>query len=89
MQSGLVRKLVLEDQETRYESALTSGHHDHIICIDCHRIIEFFNPQLEQIQDEILAQNNLDPVKHIHQLYGKCTLKDCPEKKARTQPGLS
>jgi Fur family ferric uptake transcriptional regulator len=80
VQSGLVRKLMLEGQETRYESALDSGHHDHIICVDCHKIIEFFNPELEQIQDEILDVYNLKPVKHIHQLYGSCTLADCPEK---------
>ena len=82
VQSGLVRKLVLMDQETRYESALTTGHHDHMVCLDCHRITEFFNPQLEQIQDEILEQNNMEPVKHIHQLYGRCTLTDCPGKKS-------
>lgn len=78
--SGLIRKLSLEDRETRYEAALTSGHHDHIICTDCHKIIEFFNPKLEQIQDDILAQHNLKPVKHIHQLYGSCLLEDCPNK---------
>ena len=83
VQSGLIRKLALEDQETRYESALTSGHHDHIVCVDCHKIIEFFNPRLEEIQDEILLQHNLKPVKHIHQLYGSCMLEDCPEKKSR------
>ena len=81
VQSGLIRKLSLEDQETRYESALTTGHHDHIICVDCRKIIEFFNPRLEQIQDEILATHNLKPVKHIHQLYGSCMVPDCPSKK--------
>ena len=81
VQSGLIRKLALEGQETRYESTLTSGHHDHIICMDCHKIIEFFNPKLEQIQDEILEQYHLKPVKHIHQLYGSCIQKNCPDKK--------
>jgi len=81
VQSGLVRKLSLEGQETRYESALNIGHHDHIVCVDCHRIIEFFNPELERIQDEILAEYRLAPVKHIHQLYGACTVANCPHKK--------
>ncbi len=81
VQCGLIRRLALEGQEARYEAALTSGHHDHIVCLDCQKIIEFFNPQLEKIQDEILAQHQLKPVKHIHQLYGNCLVKDCPEKK--------
>ena len=80
VQSGLVKKLALEGQETRYESALTSGHHDHIVCVDCCKIIEFFNPELELIQDQILEIYNLKPVKHIHQLYGSCTIPNCPEK---------
>lgn len=81
VQSGLVKKLSLEGHETCYESALTSGHHDHIVCVDCRRIIEFFNPEMERIQDEILAEYNLKPVKHIHQLYGSCLETDCPRKK--------
>jgi len=83
VQSGLVRKLSLEGHETRYESELNIGHHDHIVCVDCHRIIEFVNPELERIQDEILAEHALEPVKHIHQLYGSCRVEDCPHKKAR------
>lgn len=81
VQCGLVKKLAIEDRETRYESALDQGHHDHIICVDCNKIIEFFNPELEEIQDDILSIYNLKPVKHIHQLYGSCLVPDCPEKK--------
>lgn len=80
VQCGLVRKLSLENQDTRYESAKDTGHHDHIICVDCNKIIEFFNPELERIQDDILSIHNLKPVKHVHQLYGKCMVEDCPEK---------
>lgn len=85
VQCGLVKKLAIEDRETRYESALDSGHHDHIICVDCNKIIEFFNPELEAIQDDILGVYNLKPVKHIHQLYGSCTVPNCPEKKKSGQ----
>lgn len=84
VQSGLVRKLSFENQDTCYESALNSGHHDHIVCVDCHHIIEFFNPELEAIQDDILKQHQLKPVKHVHQLYGTCMVEDCPRKKSDT-----
>ena len=81
VQAGLARKLAFEGQETRFEAALSSEHHDHLICIDCHKIIEFYNDELEQIQDQILAEHSLKPVKHVHELYGTCTLQDCPERK--------
>ncbi len=85
VQSGLIRKLTMENQETRYEFALTSDHHDHIMCVDCQKIIEFYNPKLAQLQDEILAEYQLTPVKYVHQLYGACMRKDCPEKKSRSK----
>ena len=81
--SGLIRKLIIEGQDTRYESSLTSGHHDHIICIDCHKITEFFSPSLEQIQDEILEQHRFKHIKHVHQLYGSCQNADCPSRKIK------
>lgn len=83
VQSGLVKRLALEGQETRYESALTQGHHDHIVCVDCHKILEFFNPELEQLQDTILEQHNFQMVRHVHQLYGRCIDADCPGKKVK------
>lgn len=81
VQSGLVKKLALEGQETRYESALTSGHHDHIICTDCHKITEFYNHELEKLQDDILHQHNFVMERHVHQLYGRCTKMNCEGKK--------
>lgn len=81
VQSGLIKKLSLEGQETRYESAHTSGHHDHIICIDCHKIIEFFNPELEKLQDEILSQHQFKMERHVHQLYGRCIRENCEGRK--------
>lgn len=86
VQCGMVKKMMIEDRETRYESALDTGHHDHIICVDCNKIIEFFNPQLEAIQDEILSYYNFKPVKHIHQLFGACSNPDCPEKAPINSP---
>lgn len=81
VQSGLVKKLAIEGQETRYESAMTQGHHDHIICVDCHKILEFYDDALEKMQDEILDQHHFKMVRHVHQLYGRCTQVDCPGKK--------
>lgn len=81
VQSGLVRKLALEGQDTRYESSLNTGHHDHIICVDCHKIIEFYNPELEKMQDDIMAQHHFKMTRHVHFLYGKCQDVACPGKK--------
>lgn len=80
VQSGLIKKLHIEGQETRYESAHTSGHHDHIVCVDCGKIIEFFNQELETLQDHIMAEHKFKMTQHVHQLYGACQRTDCPDR---------
>lgn len=76
VQSGLIKKLSLDGQETMYESALTSGHHDHIVCINCGKIEEFFNEELEKLQDDILKLHNFEMVRHVHLIYARC-MPDC------------
>ncbi len=65
----------LEDGLTRFEPALSRGHHDHLVCMRCGRIVEFLCPEVEQRQEEIAAENGFRLVWHRHQLYGVCP--DC------------
>ena len=69
---GFVRKLELGDGRARYEYKLGMGHHDHIICVDCGKIIEFFNAEIEDLQEKICKDMNFKLVRHIHQLFGLC-----------------
>tara|TARA_B100000029_G_scaffold512686_1_gene610054 strand:- start:1098 stop:1532 length:435 start_codon:yes stop_codon:yes gene_type:complete len=69
---GFVRKLELGDGRARYEYKLGMGHHDHMICVDCGKIIEFFNAEIEDMQDKICEDMNFKLVRHIHQLFGLC-----------------
>lgn len=82
-QANLVNKLVLEGHEARYEPSFLDDHHDHIICVDCFKILEFCNPEIEAIQNELLREKGFLAVRHIHHLYAKCNNPDCPEKKPR------
>ena len=68
---NFVRKLVLDDGVARYENKISTKHHDHMICIETGDIIEFFNEDIERIQDEIAEQNGYVIVKHVHQLFVK------------------
>ena len=68
---NFVRKLVLDDGVARYENKISTKHHDHMICIATGDIIEFFNDDIERIQDEIAEKNGYVIVKHVHQLFVK------------------
>ena len=65
------RKMILDDGISRYENKLNSPHHDHMICIDTGKIIEFESDEIEKIQENIANSFGYDIVKHIHQLFVK------------------
>ncbi len=75
VKNNLVRKLELGDGRNRYENKLDSSHHDHIVCIQCGRIDEFMDENIEKLQDEIAKKYQFKIVRHIHQLFGLC--RDC------------
>lgn len=70
------RKFV--DGLSRYELADESSHHDHIICVDCGKIVEFEEPKIEQLQEEIAARLGFHLTSHKHEMYGVCA--DCQAK---------
>jgi len=47
-------------------------HHDHLICLDCGQIMEFYNQPLEQLQDDIAHSLGFQLSHHTMQLFGSC-----------------
>ena len=68
---GLVRKLDIGDAPSKYENKIDSHHHDHMICLETGDIIEFYNEELENLQDEIAKNHGYKVVRHVHQLFVK------------------
>ena len=52
VQCGLVRKSSFGDQHAHYEAVHSDEHHDHLICLNCDAILEFYRPDLEALQDQ-------------------------------------
>ena len=71
VKNNFVSKLVLDDGIARYENKKYITHHDHMICIETGEIIEFYNDEIEMLQEEIAASQGYKIVKHIHQLFVK------------------
>ena len=68
---NFARKLVLDDGIAKYENKLKSKHHDHMICVETGEIIEFYNQEIENIQEKIAKKNGYKIIKHVHQLFVK------------------
>lgn len=71
-ESGLAREIDLADGVTRYEHLYNHSHHDHLICTECGRSIEFLNPEIEQVQESASARLGFEVVDHRLQIYGLC-----------------
>jgi Fur family transcriptional regulator, ferric uptake regulator len=73
--AGLASARHFDDGQTRYEAAIGRHHHDHLICTSCHRIIEFENERIEELQDMVARHHGFQVTRHKLELYGLC--KDC------------
>lgn len=73
--AGLVIRHHFEDGHALFE--LEQGHHDHIVCVKCGRIEEFFDKEIEARQRDIAKDNGFDLSKHTLVLYGQCTVHNC------------
>ena len=66
-----IRKLDVGDGRIRYEAKTSKDHHDHMICLDTGKIIEFFSEELENLQDKIAKKHGYKVIRHTHQLFVK------------------
>ncbi len=76
---GLAIQRKFVDGETRYELASEGAHHDHLICLDCGKIIEFEDPIIESLQGRIAQRHRFQIFHHRMELYGQCEA--CQQKK--------
>jgi len=70
--SGIVGRVRIGEIGYRYERLRAGEHHDHLICSDCGRVIEFFEPRIESLQDEVCERYGFLALSHSHQLRGIC-----------------
>ena len=54
------------------------GHHDHLVCLQCGRVEEFYDPDIEKRQNEVARQRGFALHGHSLALYADCTKKNCP-----------
>ena len=80
-EAGLAREVRFGDGRTHYEHHYKHQHHDHMICSECGKIIEFFSAELEAIQDAMAAKHRFEVTQHLLRIIGICA--DC--RRARRQ----
>lgn len=71
-QCGFITTHHFDTGQTRFDT--DPNDHDHLICLECDRIVEFASPEIGVLQDEIAKQFGFRIVKRKHELYAHCSL---------------
>ncbi len=76
---GLINSISFGVEGKKYE--LNRGeHHDHMICLKCGKIIEFFDERLESLQEIIAQKHDFKLITHELNMYGICS--NCQEEES-------
>lgn len=71
----------LPDESHRYERAFEREHHDHLVCTQCRKVVEFHFESLEALQRDVAERFGYVLTAHRHELFGTCA--DCRKRTAR------
>lgn len=80
--AGILTRHHFEGGKSVFELA-HQEHHDHIICLDCGKVIEFNDPVIEELQQQIADRYNIKLTHHSLYMYGYCKNGECEDKLTR------
>ncbi len=80
-QAGLLNRSNFESGKAVYE--INEGkHHDHLVCLDCGKVEEFYDPEIEKRQQAVAQLKGFVIADHALSIYANCIKKDCPHRGA-------
>ena len=83
-QAGILTRSHFESGKAVYE--LNEGtHHDHLVCLDCGRVEEFYDAEIERRQNAVAKAKGFEIADHALSLYAHCTKNPCPHRPAGTK----
>jgi Fur family transcriptional regulator, ferric uptake regulator len=78
-QAGLLTRSHFESGKSVFE--LNEGqHHDHLVCLTCGRVEEFYDPEIEKRQRAVAQARGFELQDHSLALYAACSKTDCPHR---------
>ena len=78
-QAGLLERHHFESGKAVFE--LNAGHHhDHLVCVNCGRVEEFYDADIEKRQNKIAHERGFEISEHALYLYADCTKPKCPHR---------
>ena len=78
-QAGLLERHYFESGKAVFELN-EGGHHDHLVCMQCGKVEEFFDAEIEKRQNAIAEERGFKLREHALYLYADCTRVTCPNR---------
>ncbi len=79
-QAGLLVRQHFDNGKSVFE--LNQGeHHDHIVCLQCGRVEEFYDAEIEARQAQQAAARGFEIQGHVLHIYANCLKDDCPHRR--------
>jgi Fur family transcriptional regulator, ferric uptake regulator len=72
LECGVIQKSVGAGKGEYFERVDNRGHHDHMVCIRCGKVIEFRSDEIESYQSKVCADYGFELSFHDHKLFGYC-----------------
>lgn len=79
---NLVTKHQFGQNQAQYEKSYGSRQHDHLICLECNKVVEFCDPRIQTIQNTVEELMQFEVVHHSLILYANCKKVNCENKKS-------
>ncbi len=76
---GIIKEVIKQNNRTIYEFIVGKSHHDHLVCVECGKITEFVDEDIENLQDEVCAKYGFSPLNHRLEIFGICS--ECMSRK--------
>lgn len=78
-QAGLLIRHHFEGDKAVFELN-QGGHHDHLVCLQCGKVEEFHDPEIEKRQERVAKERGFAIREHSLYLFADCTKPNCPNK---------
>jgi len=79
VECGVIQRAYRQDGKERYEFGYGVLHHDHLVCTECGKVIEFRDDRIEEIQEAVCRRRRFKTLDHRLIVRGVCS--DCARKR--------
>lgn len=72
LEAGVLEEVERTEKHAHYECTLGRNHHDHMLCLSCGRVVEFYSEALEKLQQTICRRESFEGATHNLEIKGYC-----------------